>query len=144
MIKRMRHTGELALGRETGRESAQMAGGARMLAVPDAFAQAQQQPLFAEFPIVCQLLLPFPPAGAGMRNIQAFSLFRGRPSLIEEIGNPAADWFHIHLGAFLLQKGKHVEVAVAFGELRPELAGDLDDGLYTCVVHFDLIQALTG
>ena len=79
-----------------------------------------------------------------MWRIQSSSLAHVRPSLIHQIGNPAADCFHIHLGAFLLQKGKHVEVAVAFGKLCPKLTRDLDDGLHARVVHFDLAQALTG
>src|ERR1039458_6353796 len=95
MVKGMRHTGQLALGGETGREPAQVAGGARMLAIPHAFAQAQQQPPFAEFPLVRYLLFQFPPASAGMWRIQSFSLAHVRPSLIHQIGNPAADCFHI-------------------------------------------------
>ena len=121
-----------------------MAGGARMLAVPDAFAQPQQQPLFAKFPLVGQLLLQFPPAGVGIGRIEAFSRFRIGPGLIQEIGDPATDRFHVDLGAFLLQKSKHVEVAVTFGELCPKLTRDLDDGLYARAIYFDLVQTLTG
>ncbi len=37
----------------------------------------------------------------------------------------------------LLQEVEHVEVAVAFGGLRPEFAGDLDDRLHAQAVDFD-------
>ena len=37
-----------------------------------------------------------------------------------------------------LQEGEHVEVAVAFGGLRPEFAGDLHDRLHAEAIHLDL------
>ena len=46
------------------------------------------------------------------------------------------------LRAFTFEEAKHVEVAVAFRRLRPELACDLDDGLDASAVYFDRVDAL--
>jgi hypothetical protein len=47
----------------------------------------------------------------------------------------------MHLRAFAFEEAEHIEVAVAFGELRPELADDLDHGLHTRVIDLDFTQA---
>ncbi len=42
------------------------------------------------------------------------------------------------------QEVEHVEVAVAFGGLRPEFAGDLDDGLHAQAVDIDRVEAVAA
>ena len=115
-----------------------------MLAVPDAFAQPQQQPLFAEFPLVGQFLLQFPLACVRIGGIEAFFCFSMGAGLMQEIGDPATDRFHADVGAFLLQKSKQVEVAVTFGELCPKLTRDFDNRLYAHAIYFDLVQTPAG
>ncbi len=44
----------------------------------------------------------------------------------------------------MLQEGEHVEVAIAFGGLRPELAGDLDDRLHAQAVDLDGVDAVAA
>ena len=53
-----------------------------------------------------------------------------------------ADRLHQHLRALALQKLEHVEVAVAFGGLRPELADDLDHRLHPQAIDLDGGQLL--
>ncbi len=48
----------------------------------------------------------------------------------------------MHLRAFALQEFEHVEVAVALGDLRPELAGDLHHRLHLGAVDFDGVHLL--
>src|ERR1035437_3531063 len=103
----MRRTSQFSLRNEMGRDSAQMQGGARIQVVPDAFTQAQKQPLLAKLPLVGQLLLPFPPAGIGKWSINALLRFRTGAGLIQQIGDPAADRIDPHLRAFLLQSEEH-------------------------------------
>ena len=55
--------------------------------------------------------------------------------LVDHVHDPGADRLHQDLRALPLQEGEHVEVAVALGGLRPEFAGDLDDGLHAEAVH---------
>ena len=52
------------------------------------------------------------------------------------------DRLHQHLRAFALQELEHVEVAVAFGGLRPELADDLDHRLHAQAIDLDRGQLL--
>ncbi len=47
------------------------------------------------------------------------------------------DGLHQHLRAFALQELEHVEVAVAFGGLRPELADDLDHRFHPQAIDLD-------
>src|SRR5581483_6068710 len=50
------------------------------------------------------------------------------------------DGLNQYLRAFALQELEHVEVAVAFGDLRPELADDLHYRLHLQAVDFDGVQ----
>src|SRR4051794_16329369 len=47
--------------------------------------------------------------------------------LVDEVIRPGRHRLYDHLRAFLLEETEHVEVAVSFGRLRPEFAGDLND-----------------
>ena len=61
---------------------------------------------------------------------------------MDHVHDPGADRLHDNLRAFALQEGEHVEVAVAFGGLRPEFAGDLHDWLHAEAIDLDLIEAV--
>jgi hypothetical protein len=65
---------------------------------------------------------------------------RVRLSLIHQIGHPGRDRLDQHLRAFALEEFEHVEVAVALGELRPELAGDLHQRFHAGAIHLDGIH----
>src|ERR1035437_4025089 len=47
----------------------------------------------------------------------------------------------MHLRAFAFKKAEHIEVAVAFGELRPKLADNLRHRLDASVIDLDLTKA---
>src|SRR5450759_4436447 len=49
---------------------------------------------------------------------------------MDHIRDPGTDRLHEDLRAFILQKPEHLEIAVAFSGLSPELAGNLDDRLH--------------
>src|SRR5262249_37366600 len=63
--------------------------------------------------------------------------------LMNHVHDPGPDRLHQDLRAFLLEEGEHVEVTVALRGLRPELAGDLDDGLHARAVDLDLVETAT-
>src|ERR671919_329112 len=62
--------------------------------------------------------------------------------LIQEITGPGGNRLANDLGALAIQEGEHIEVAIALGSLRPELAGDLADGLHAQVIDLDRVQSL--
>ncbi len=62
--------------------------------------------------------------------------------LVDHVHDPGGDRLDEHLRALPLEEGEHVEVAVALGGLRPELAGDLDDRLHAEPVDRNLIEAV--
>ncbi len=64
--------------------------------------------------------------------------------LVDHVGDPRAHRFHQHLCAFPLQKAEHVEVAVPFGRLRPELPGDFNNRLYAQTVYLDFVKHLAA
>ena len=65
-----------------------------------------------------------------MRTIHRPLRDRVRLRLVHQVGHPGRDRLDQHLRAFALQEVEHVEVAVAFGDLRPEFAGDLHQRLH--------------
>ena len=67
-----------------------------------------------------------------------------RLRLVHQVRNPGRDRLDQHLRAFALQEIEHVEVAVAFGDLRPELAGDLHQRLHPRAIHLDGVHLFAG
>ena len=61
-----------------------------------------------------------------------------RLGLVHQVRHPGCDRLDQHLCPFALEKFEHVEVAVAFSELRPEFARDLHHGLDFGAVHFNV------
>ena len=64
--------------------------------------------------------------------------------LVDHVHDPGADRLHQHLRALALQEVEHVEVAVALGGLRPELAGDLHDGFHAQPVDIHFIEPVAA
>ena len=50
----------------------------------------------------------------------------------------------MYLRAFALQEIEHVEIAIAFGDLRPEFARDLHHRLHLGAVHLDAIHLVAS
>ena len=75
---------------------------------------------------------------------EALEVFVLLHHLVNHVHDPRADGLHQHLRALALQEVEHVEVAVAFGGLRPEFAGDLDDRLHAQAVDFDGVEAVAA
>ncbi len=63
---------------------------------------------------------------------------------MDHVHDPGADGLYQDLGALALQEVEHVEVAVAFGGLRPEFAGNLDDGFDTQAIDIDRVEAVAA
>ena len=61
---------------------------------------------------------------------------------MQHVHDPSPDRLHQDLGPFPLQESEHVKVPVALGGLRPELAGDLHNGLDPQAVHFNLVKSV--
>ena len=83
------------------------------------------------------MLVQFPRLHLFVRSIKRSASGGTCLHLVHHVHDPRADGLDQHLRAFALQKLEHVEVAVAFGDLRPELANDLHDGLYPEAVNLD-------
>src|SRR5579863_1214189 len=60
---------------------------------------------------------------------------------MDHVHDPSADGLDEHLRAFLLQELEHIEVPVTLRGLRPELAGNLDDGLDPRAVDLNRVEA---
>ena len=76
--------------------------------------------------------------------VQALQVLVLLHHLVNHVHDPRADGLHQHLRAFALQEVEHVEVAVALGGLRPEFAGDLDDGLHAQAVDLDRVEPVAA
>ena len=61
---------------------------------------------------------------------------------MQKVADPSADRIDVHLRAFAFKKAEHIEVAIAFGELRPELADDFDHGLDARVIYLNFTETL--
>ena len=112
--------------------------------LPRFFAEADTPKFFAQPNVVRKLLLELMPLGIAVRTVHRPLRNRVRLGLIQQVSDPGRDRLDNHLRPFTLQKVEHVEVAVAFGNLRPELARDLYHRPHLGAVHFDLVHALAG
>ncbi len=64
--------------------------------------------------------------------------------LVHQVRYPRCDRLNQNLRAFALKEIEHVEVAVTFGELRPELARDLYHRLHLGAIHLNRVKFLAG
>src|SRR6266567_6875401 len=86
------------------------------------------------------MLFQFPPLRISVRTIRRPLGLRVRFRLVHEVCHPSRDRLHQDLRAFPLEEFEHVEVAVALGNLRPELASNLNHRLHLGAVHFNAIH----
>src|SRR5262245_27105269 len=61
---------------------------------------------------------------------------------MHQVHDPGPDRLDQNLRALAVEEAEHVEVAVALGRLREELAGHLDDWLHAQAVDLDLGEAV--
>ena len=103
----------------------------------DALADADHPLLLAELQLVLRQLLQLVPLHVLVRSIERAAGRGARLHLVHHVHHPGSDGFHQHLRAFALQELEHVEVAVALGDLRPELADDLHHRLHLQAIDLD-------
>ena len=83
------------------------------------------------------MLFHLPPLGIAVRTIHRPFCLGVRFGLVHQVRHPGRDRLDDDLRAFALKEFEHVEVAVAFGDLRPEFARDLHHRLHLGAIHFD-------
>src|SRR5664279_3889884 len=108
-----------------------------VLACVDTLAQAQQPLLLAKLQLVHRRLVRLIPLYFLVGSIERPAGGGARLRLVHHVHHPGPDRLDQHLRAFTLQEFEHVEVAIALGDLRPELADDLDHRLHAQAVHLD-------
>ena len=115
-----------------------------ILALEDGFGELQLGDLLAETELDFRAGAELPHRrqdGAFFETLEIFVLL---DDLVDHVHDPGADGLHQHLCAFALQEVEHVEVAVAFGGLRPEFAGDLDDRFHAQAVDIDAVEVVAA
>jgi hypothetical protein len=140
VVKRMRQLGEFGLRRKMMGDAAEILCRAVVEEAPHPLANSDAPQFFAQTDVVGKLLLNFVPLGIAMRSIHRPLRFGVRFRLVHEVGYPRRDRLDQYLRAFALQELEHVEVAVAFGGLRPELAGDLYQRLHARAVDLNRVH----
>ena len=119
------------------RDAAQRVHDLVIFALEDGFGELQLGHLLAEAELDLGARAQLPDRRQHRAFFQALEVFVLLDHLVDHVHDPGADGLHQHLRAFALQEVEHVEVAVAFGGLRPEFAGDLDDRLHAQAVDID-------
>ena len=90
------------------------------------------------------MLLQLPPLRVAMWAIDRPLRLGMSLGLVQKIGHPSGDWLNHYLRALALQEFKHVEVAIALGNLCPEFTGDLHHGLHLGTVDLDAVHVVSG
>ena len=142
VVEGMSQLRQLGLRRQRVGDAAQMPDDAVVEVVPQRLAHADQRELLPQGHLIGELLLQFPPFRMLVRARHRPLGFGMGLALVQQVGDPRGDRLDQHLRALAFEEGEHVEVAVAFGRLGPEFAGDLDDGLDAGAVHFNRVQHL--
>src|ERR1017187_5728419 len=137
VVEGVRHVGHFFLVDEVVGDVAQALHHAMVLACVDTLAQAPQPLLLAELQLVHPHLAQLIPLHFLVGSIERPAGSGARLRLVHHVHHPGPDRLHQHLRAFTLQEFENVEVAIALGDLRPELADDLDHGLHAQAVHLD-------
>ncbi len=109
-----------------------------------ASAELQLGDFIAEAPLDFGALIETPQRRQHGTLLESLEILVLLHHLVNHVHDPGADGLHQHLRAFALQELEHVEVAVALGGLRPELAGDLDDGLDAQAVDLDRVERVAA
>src|SRR5205823_5348704 len=87
--------------------------------------------------VVGKLLLRLVPLSVAVRLIHWPLCYGVRLRLVHQVSDPGSNWLDHYLRALALQEIKHVEVAIALGDLRPELTRDLYQRLYLGAINFE-------
>ena len=130
VVERMSQALQFVLVGEVMRDVAQRADDLVIFVLEDGFRQFQLRDFVAEAPLDLGALVETPQRRQHRALFEPLEVLVLLHDLVDHVHDPGADGLHQHLRAFALQEVEHVEVAVAFGGLRPEFAGDLHDGLY--------------
>src|SRR5262249_37785265 len=89
-------------------------------------------------------LLEFVPLGIAIRCLSIGTRLRTRFGDIHHVSDPGGNRLDENLRALLLKESEHIEVAVAFGRLSPELARDFDDWLGAQTIDFNGVDAIAA
>ncbi len=133
---------QLVLVHQPVRRAAQRVDDAVILAGEDHFRRFQLHQLVAVLPLDLGLLIEPPRRRHDRTLFEAFRVADLLHHLVDHVHDPGPDRLHHDLRALFLEELEHIEVAVALGGLRPELAGDFDDRLHAEAVHLDVVVAL--
>src|ERR1017187_4005391 len=137
VVEGVRHVGHFFLVDEVVGDVAQALHHAMVLTCVDTLAQAPQPLLLAELQLVRRHLMQLVPLYFLIGSIERPAGSGARLRLVHHVHHPGPDRLDQHLRTFTLQEFEHVEVAIALGDLRPELADDLDHRLHAQAVHLD-------
>ena len=137
VVEGMAEALQLVLIGQVMRDAAERVHDLVILALENGFGELQLGHLLAEAELDLGARAELPDRRQHGAFFEALEVFVLLDHLVDHVHDPGADRLHQHLRAFALQEVEHVEVAVALGGLRPELAGDLDDRLHAQAVDFD-------
>src|SRR5579872_3070527 len=124
------------------RNSAEILDGTVVQAIPHPFPDSNSHQLLAQSQIIRKMLFQLPPLRVPVRSVHRPLGFRMCFGLIHQIRNPGRNRLNQHLRAFALEEVEHVEVAIAFGDLSPELTGDLDHRFHLGAIDFNAVHLL--
>jgi hypothetical protein len=96
-----------------------------IFALENGFGEFQFRNLLAETELDLGASAKLPDGRQDRAFFQTLEVFVLLDDLVDHIHDPGADGLHQNLCALALQEIEHVEVAVAFGGLRPKFAGIL-------------------
>src|SRR4051812_29639742 len=133
---------ELVLVNETVTGSAERVDDAVIFTGEDDFRGFQLEQLVAEVPLDLGLLVHAPFRRHDSAFFESAHVLNLLDDLVDHVHDPSADRLNDYLRAFAMQELEHIEVTIAFGGLRPELAGDLDDRLYAEAIHLDRVVTI--
>src|ERR1035437_9664966 len=144
VVERVAQALQLVLVGKVVRDAAQRVHDLVVFALENGFGELQLGHLLAETELDFGARAQLPEGGQDRAFFETLEVFVLLDDLVDHVHDPGADGFHQNLRAFALQEAEHVEVAVAFGGLRPELAGDLDDGLDAQAIDIDVVKAVAA
>ena len=102
-----------------------------ILAAEYPLGKAENDLLLLEPFVVAQTFLDLPLSGECSAVLtEPLTVVGALLCLVKEVADPVGDGRDVGLCPLPLEEGKHIEIAVTLGRLRPELAGYLDDRFY--------------
>src|SRR5205823_11812884 len=144
VVEGIRQRCQLFLRRKVVRDSAHLLGSAVVEEIPHLLSHTNAPKLFAQSNIVSKLLLDLVPRRIFVWLIHWPLRFSMGLRLVHEICDPGGDWLDQYLRSLTFEEVEHVEVAVAFCDLRPEFAGDFYRRFHARAVHFNRVHSFAG